>query len=162
MEPITEAPTVRCRLELDVDRDHAWSALADADGLAGWLADSVELADVTLGAAGCVVDLDGTVRRLVVTEVVAGERLAFAWWSESDPTDASSVVVTLDGDEQHHGRVTIAITETLDPGAATIAGAFGDRADACALADVTDLAAVDHEWSSRFARLATRLAPALV
>src|SRR5699024_8924875 len=113
MQPTTEAPTVRRRLELATDRRHVWSACADAEGLSGWLGDSIELADVAPGVAGRVVDLDGTVRRLVVTEVIEGERLAFAWWSEDDPADASSVVVSLDGDGDGDG-IVLSVTETLD------------------------------------------------
>jgi uncharacterized protein YndB with AHSA1/START domain len=161
MEPMTAAPTIHRRVDLDADRNQAWSLLADADGLAGWLAESVELDAVSAGVAGRVIELDGTIRRLVVTEVLEGERLSFAWWSEDDPTDASSVVVTIDGDERG-GSVAISIVETLDPGAAAIAGAFGHRADACGLADVADLAAVDDAWGERLARLTTRVSRTLV
>lgn len=57
-----------------------WSAVSDAEQLALWLGDGLEL-DVRPGGTGRVVE-DGEVRRVVVEDVVDGERLAFTWWAE--------------------------------------------------------------------------------
>jgi uncharacterized protein YndB with AHSA1/START domain len=42
-----------------------------------------------------VVDLDGTVRRLVVEEVTPGHRLVWRWWDESTADPASRVEIAL-------------------------------------------------------------------
>lgn len=57
-----------------------WSAVSDAEQLALWLGDELEL-DVRPGGVGRLVE-DGEVRRVVVEDVVEGERLTFTWWAE--------------------------------------------------------------------------------
>ena len=49
---------VRREMVLPVDRDTAWENLGDAEGLAGWLADEVEL-EVRKGAEGIARWTDG-------------------------------------------------------------------------------------------------------
>jgi uncharacterized protein YndB with AHSA1/START domain len=69
---------VRREVVLDAEPAVVWAELSGADGLAGWLADEVEL-DVRPGATGTVRDDGGEPRRVVVDEVVPGRRLALRW-----------------------------------------------------------------------------------
>jgi uncharacterized protein YndB with AHSA1/START domain len=87
---------VRRTVTLDASSDDVWRLLTDADELAGWLG-SVE--------GDTLRELDGTVRRFAVDEVVEGSRLAMTWWREDDDT-RSEVVFTVD--ETAEGtRVTV-------------------------------------------------------
>lgn len=142
MEPRSITRTVR----IDADVAAVWDAVGRADGLARWLGGEVDV-DVAPGAAGSVVEHDGTRRRVVVTEVDEGRRVGFVWWGEDRPTDASTVVIAVDGDGDG-ARVTV--TETVDPVAA---GAFGGRASACSAAGVADLVGLGHRWDARLAGL---------
>ncbi len=78
-------------IDLPAPPEHVWAAIASADGLAGWLADAVELDPVPGGEA--VFREGETVRRGWVEEVLPPRRLAF-WWSE-DEGPASRVELTL-------------------------------------------------------------------
>ena len=93
-------------VELDVPIEAAWSAISDAGELAAWLGSSVEL-ELRPGGRGRIVDDDGTVRELLVTDVRTGERIAWHWWS--DAGDLSSVELRLD---EHDGRARLRIVET--------------------------------------------------
>ena len=73
---------VRREVVLPADREAAWACLRDAAGLAGWLANEVDL-EVREGAEGWVGWSDGTERHVVVDEVQAGRRLALCWWERS-------------------------------------------------------------------------------
>ena len=53
--------------------------ISDAEGLAGWLGDAVDLEAVVPGASGTVCE-GGAVRRLVVTERGAGHRRPCLSW----------------------------------------------------------------------------------
>ncbi|MGK2949483.1 MAG: SRPBCC family protein [Acidimicrobiales bacterium] len=83
---------VERHVTLPTDLESAWALVTEPDDLAGWLGAEVEL-DPTPGAAGQVVDHDGTRRALVVDEVAAGRRLSWRWWD--DDGVASHVEVTL-------------------------------------------------------------------
>ncbi len=85
---------VERHVTLPTDLEAAWELLTRPDDLAAWLGGEVVL-DPTPGAAGALVDQDGTRRRLVVDEVDAGHRLTWRWWPEGDDTDASRVEITL-------------------------------------------------------------------
>lgn len=87
------AASVTRSIELPVPADEAWASMGDAEGLAGWLGDAVEL-DLVVGAAGTIVE-GGTVRRVVVTEVDAGRSIGFVWWDEAAPQEASVVTIAL-------------------------------------------------------------------
>ena len=101
-------------VDLDASMESAWAAITDPCELAAWIGSSVEL-DVRPGGRGRIVDDDGTVRDLVVTEVRAGEHLAWHWWS--DTGDLSSVELRLD---EHDGHTRLRIVETtLVPSAQT-------------------------------------------
>jgi uncharacterized protein YndB with AHSA1/START domain len=85
--------TVERHVTLPAGLDEAWELLTDPDDLAAWLGREVAL-DPTPGAAGVVVDHDGTRRHLVVDEVETGRRLAWRWWADGD-AESSRVEITL-------------------------------------------------------------------
>jgi uncharacterized protein YndB with AHSA1/START domain len=86
-------------ITLPVDLDEAWDLLTRPEDLEAWLGREVVL-DPTPGAAGRVVDHDGSVRRLVVDHVVPGRRLAWHWWDDDAPEHSSRVVITVAPVEQ--------------------------------------------------------------
>lgn len=135
------AASVTRSIELPVSAEEAWGSLRDADGLAGWLGEAVELDEVAPGAAGTVAE-GGTVRRLVVTEVVAGRSIGFVWWDEGAPGDASTVTISItpDGDDAS----TVTVTERLAGG---VVASMGE-------ASIADLApAVGGAWDRRLRAL---------
>jgi uncharacterized protein YndB with AHSA1/START domain len=93
-------------VDLDASIEAAWDAISDPSELANWLGPVVEL-DLRPGGHGRVVDDDGAVRQLVITDVRAGEQVAWHWWSESG--ELSSVELRLD---RHDGHTRLHITET--------------------------------------------------
>ena len=153
MEPFT----VTRSIHLDADVRRVWESLADDAGLAGWLADAVEL-EVVPGAAGRLLDAGGAERRVVVTEVTEGRRLGFAWWNDDDPAQASSVVITVDGDDD---ATTVTVTETLDASAFAGSGIGGPSLHVAGIgeASVGDLFGHLDGWAGRLGRLADALAP---
>ena len=87
---------VRRTVTLDASSDDVWRLLTDADELAGWLG-SVE--------GDTLREVDGTVRRFAIDEVVEGSRLAMTWWREDD--DARSEVVFTVDETEEGTRVTV-------------------------------------------------------
>ena len=147
MDPCTITRTTL----LDLPTEVAWAWIATPSGLARWLGTDLTMAGdgsaLVAGTAGTVRDEDGARRRLVVTEVVAGERLAFTWWRDEEPEVASAVVVTLQA-EGEGSRVSV--SETIDPVAL---GALSGRASVMATAEVTDVAGAGAGWDRRLADL---------
>lgn len=92
---VTEPTSIEVDTELDATVDEAWHAVATPEGLAAWLAPTVELDAVAPGRAGRVVDDDGAARRLCVRDVEPGRRLTFTWWREDEPAEASTVTLLL-------------------------------------------------------------------
>jgi uncharacterized protein YndB with AHSA1/START domain len=84
---------VRRETVLPVDRETAWAALCDADELATWLADEVDL-EIRPGAEGVVRWDSGEERQASVEEVEERRRLVLRWW---EPGGQESIVeLTLD------------------------------------------------------------------
>ena len=103
------------QVTLPADLEAAWDLLTRPDDQAGWLGAEVDL-DPRPGAAGVVVDHDGTRRRLVVDEAEAGHRLAWRWAVEGDDGlvgPASHVEITLAPVEEGT-RVTV-VERPLEP-----------------------------------------------
>ncbi len=93
MELHEEIGAVRRETVLDAPRDEVWARIASPEGLASWLADEVDLAEVAPGASGTVVE-DGVVRRVAIEEVEDGRRVALSWCA--DGGEPSVVELTLD------------------------------------------------------------------
>jgi uncharacterized protein YndB with AHSA1/START domain len=88
-----EEQVVRRETILPVDREIAWEALCDADELAAWLADEVEL-EIRPGAQGTLRWESGEERRAMVEEVDPCRRLVLRWWEHGG--QESLVELTLD------------------------------------------------------------------
>jgi uncharacterized protein YndB with AHSA1/START domain len=121
------AASVSRSVDLPVSVEEAWASIGEADGLAGWLGDAVDL-EVIPGAVGTVTDGDA-VRRVVVSAVEAGRSVELVWWDEATPEGASVVTIALEPGV--HGT-TVTVTERLAGAAsASVAGAsIGDLAGA--------------------------------
>ena len=66
---------------LDAPPDDVWHAITDPESLGDWLGADVDLS-VEVGSAGRVIDEDGTVREVLVTEVDAGRSVGWHWWDD--------------------------------------------------------------------------------
>lgn len=75
------AAAVHRAIVLPVSRERAWEAVTDAEQLACWLADEVEL-DAREGGAARFSWEDGTTRVGVVDELTERRRIAFRWSDE--------------------------------------------------------------------------------
>jgi uncharacterized protein YndB with AHSA1/START domain len=105
---VDDAPldAVRREVVLDATPERVWAALADDEGLSGWLADEVDL-EVREGATGTVRDGDGPRRDVAVEEVVAGRRLGLSWWD----VDGRETVVDLALETVEEGRTRVVVVE---------------------------------------------------
>ena len=79
--------------EIDADVDEVWDVLADPDALGSWLGRDVDLR-LAPGAAGRVVDPDGTVRQVLVTDVDEHRRVAWHWWEDGGPLTSVEITLT--------------------------------------------------------------------
>jgi uncharacterized protein YndB with AHSA1/START domain len=84
---------VHREIVVDAPLDDVWQALTDADELAEWFANDVEL-ELRPGGRGRFEWNDGEVREARVQEIDPGRRLAFLW-RKPDRTE-SQVCWTLD------------------------------------------------------------------
>ena len=89
---------------LDASRDAVWELVAEPDGLAGWLADDVDLPAVEPGAEGTVLE-DGELRRVTIEEVEEGRRVALSWCAPGG--EPSLVELTLDDAEDGRTRMVV-------------------------------------------------------
>ena len=133
MREAAESTTVSREVELDATLDEVWSALTDPEELTAWLGAEVEL-DLRPAGGGRVVDRDGTVRDVLVTDVEPGRRLAWHWWD--DRGELSSVEVTV---EQLVDATRVRVMEVV---AASSPAAGTARASA-----------LTYRWSSRLGSL---------
>lgn len=107
-DPAPQAEQVVREVELSAPTDVVWAVLNDPDELAEWLGGEVDL-ELEPGAVGRVTDPDGTVRQVLVIDVVPGQRLGWHWWSDDDELSSVELVIEpLEGD-----RTRIRVTETL-------------------------------------------------
>jgi uncharacterized protein YndB with AHSA1/START domain len=108
--PTAEDPSpldaVRREVVLDAPAARVWAALADDDGLSGWLADDVDL-EVRDGASGTVRDGDGPRRDITVEEVVPGRRLGLSWCG----VDGRPSLVDLALEPLDAGRTRVVVVE---------------------------------------------------
>ncbi|HEY4278113.1 MAG TPA: SRPBCC domain-containing protein [Conexibacter sp.] len=111
------AVAVHRAIVLPITREQAWEAVTDAEQLACWLADEVELDPRAGGAARFAWD-DGTIRVGVVDELAEQRRIAFRWHAidgddvgdrtmiDGEDADESLVELTLD-DVEGGTRVSV-------------------------------------------------------
>ncbi len=133
--------TVTRTLMVDASVEEVWRQLTDDAELSRWFAGTATL-DVVPGGVGRFADGD-TLRRAVVQRVEPGRRLGFTWWSEADPSDASTVELVVD--DGGDGRVQLTVSETIVP------GGLGAGARACSWTDAADT------WDGRLHALADLL-----
>ena len=94
-----EIARVERSVHVDAPVDEVWSTIAEPDELSEWLGARVELdRPVGPGAAGEVVDADGSIRHLLVTGHSPGRRLAWHWWRDGDELSSVEITVRPDGD----------------------------------------------------------------
>ncbi len=75
-------------VETDLDTDELWQRVADGEEWASWMVDGADVS-VTPGGGGTVVD-DGVEREIRIDRL--GDRdLAFTWWPQDRPDQASTV-----------------------------------------------------------------------
>jgi uncharacterized protein YndB with AHSA1/START domain len=110
--------TVERHVILPTDTSEAWDLLTRPDHLDAWLGEDVVL-DPTPGAAGQLLDPDGTHRELVVDEVDEGRRLTWHWWSDGDDASSRVEITLLPTD----GGTLVRVVETLLPRAEARASA---------------------------------------
>jgi uncharacterized protein YndB with AHSA1/START domain len=89
---------------LDAPREAVWALVADPDGLAGWLADDVDLDAVEPGAEGTVLE-NGELRRVTIEEVEDRRRVALSWCAPGG--EPSLVELTLDDAEDGRTRMVV-------------------------------------------------------
>lgn len=87
-----EELAVRREVVLPVDRETAWSAIQDAEGLATWLADEVAL-EIEVGAEGWLRWQDGESRRVIVQEVEPRRRVVLRWSEDDGPETIVELVL---------------------------------------------------------------------
>jgi len=107
---------VERQVTLPASLDEAWDLLTRPEDLAGWLGREVDLAP-TPGAAGVVVDHDGTRRRVVVDRVDAGHRLSWRWAEEGEDGTVgapSHVELTLAPAEDGSGTLLTVVERPLE------------------------------------------------
>lgn len=139
-----DAASVTRATEVPASADEVWRSIRDADGLAGWLGDAVDL-EVVPGASGTIAE-GGTVRRVVVTDVEVGRSIGFTWWDEAAPDQASTVRIELD-EGAEDGTTTVTVTES-------IAGAGMAHLWEATASDVAGLAMAGAAWEGRLSVLA--------
>ncbi len=79
--------------EIEADVAEVWDAMTDPDTLGSWLGAEVDL-DLRPGGVGRVVDPDGTVRQVLVTDVDEAERVAWHWWADDGPLTSVEITLT--------------------------------------------------------------------
>jgi uncharacterized protein YndB with AHSA1/START domain len=108
--------TVERTVTLPTDVAGAWELLTDPHELAAWLGDDVVLHPVP-GAAGRVLERDGTDRSLVIDEVDEGRLLSWRWWVDGEDPEQTSSRVAITLSPSPDGTL-VRVTEQLLPTAA--------------------------------------------
>jgi hypothetical protein len=140
MEPLVVTRTIA----LPVSVGEAWRSVQAG----GWLGDRVAV-ELVAGASGTIAD-DGTVRRVVVTDVDPETSLRLVWWDEDRPAQVSTVDVRVEADGD---GATVTVTERV----------LGGSVAGFAEATVADLRPAEATWDRRLRALVgeVALAPAV-
>ena len=141
---------------IEASPDEVWRSLTEPEELASWLGGEVDLdRPLAPGAAGRVVEPDGSVRHLLVTGHEPGRQLRWHWWHEGahgdvhEPADEgvlSSVEITVapEGD-----ATVVRVVEVVARARASAA------AGPCRTDPVVD--AIDLRWAGALPALAARV-----
>jgi uncharacterized protein YndB with AHSA1/START domain len=126
-----ELARVERSVRIDAPAEVVWRSLTDAEGLGTWLGGEVVLdRPLGAGAAGQIVEPDGSVRRLLVTDAGPG-RLAWHWWREGGDLSSVEIEARPDGDATEVRVVEVVALATATAGGSTAkAMALGDEWDA--------------------------------
>ena len=89
----TPETAVERSTEIDAEVGEVWEVLTDPDGLGRWLGTEVDL-DLRPGGTGHVVDPDGSVRQVLVTDVEESSRVAWHWWADDGPLTSVEITLT--------------------------------------------------------------------
>jgi uncharacterized protein YndB with AHSA1/START domain len=144
-----DAPeVVEQTIELDADLAEVWRVLTDTDALDDWLGAAVDL-EMRPGAVGRVLDPDGAVREVLVTEVDTPNRLTWHWWESGGALTTVQIVAT-----PTPTGTRVHVVETLDPQAdlpsvPRASARAGGKTASCVGAS-SDVAVA---WAGRFGRL---------
>ncbi len=143
-----EIARVERSVHVDAPIDDVWSAIVDPGELSEWLGARVELdRPIGPGAAGEVVETDGSIRHLLVTGHEPGRRLTWHWWREDDGLSSVEITARPDGDGTEVRVVEIVALATVTAGGAPAFSAVLDG-----------MSAIDRSWSEALPALATRIA----
>jgi uncharacterized protein YndB with AHSA1/START domain len=157
-----ELARIERSIRIEAPLDQVWRSLTEPAELASWLGGEVDL-DRPLGpgAAGQVVEPDGSVRHLLVTDAEPGRQLRWHWWHERPRADDGSAEV--DDDAADEGVLSSVEITVAPDGDATVVHVIEvvARAGASAAAGPcwTDpvIAAIDQSWAGALPALAARL-----
>jgi uncharacterized protein YndB with AHSA1/START domain len=142
-----EIARVERSIHVDAPLDEVWSTIVEPDELSEWLGARVRLdRPIGPGAAGEVVETDGSVRHLLVIGHEPGRRLAWHWWRDGDELSSVEITTRPDGD-----GTEVRVVEIVALAAVTAGGAptFSTALDG--------LSAIDRSWSAALPALAARL-----
>jgi uncharacterized protein YndB with AHSA1/START domain len=142
-----EIARVERSVRIDAPLDEVWSTIVDPAELAEWLGAEVALdRPMAPGAVGEVVESDGSIRHLLVTDHEPGRRLAWHWWGDGGELSSVELTVRPDGDATRVEVVEVVALATVTAGTAP---AFSLAADS--------LSALDRTWAVALPALAGRL-----
>jgi len=145
-EEAFELARVERSVRIEAPAEVVWQSLADPEELGAWLGGEVVLdRPLAPGAAGHVVEDDGSFRRLLVTEVGPG-RLAWHWWREGGELSSVEIEARPAGEATEVRVVEVVALATASAGGSkgsTRAGGIGER--------------FDDEWSAVLPTVAARL-----
>lgn len=140
-----ETAQVSRQVRIEAPVAAVWRSLTDPDELGRWLqADVVLDGAVVPGAAGQVIDGDGGVHHLLITEVDPARRVAWHWWEEGGELSSVEITARPDGD-----ATVVRVVETVALAKATSGGRR---------AGVDAVDRFDRRWNEALPHLAARFA----
>jgi uncharacterized protein YndB with AHSA1/START domain len=130
------APVVEHEVVLDAPLADVWRTVTDPTELAGWFGGTVEL-DVRPGGGGRIVDDAGTSYEVLVTDVDAGQRVAWHWWDQHGALSSVEITIAPNGDATRVRVVERLVHAEPSPGAVSACARRWERAGARLWARVT-------------------------
>jgi uncharacterized protein YndB with AHSA1/START domain len=159
-----ELARIERSVRIEAPLDEVWRSLTEPAELATWLGGEVDLdRPLAPGAAGRVLEADGSVRHLLVTGHEPGHQLRWHWWHEGasrDDRDAADEGLDEPTDDGVLSSVEITVVPEGDATVVRVVEVVA-RAGASAAAGPcsTDaaLVAIDRNWDGALSALAARL-----